>query len=113
METLERILRNNIVQQIKTIKLPNSPNVQIESPEVFSVLPKPKIGMVTFIGSDLEIEIHATSDTIEYYSSVDHSEPKLVLRHNVHGSVEMNLKSICESLKSLIKISENSNLLEE
>ena len=103
MKAAERILRNEIVQKFRTIKLVNHSNVVIDSPEVFSAVPDPELGTVRFNGKDVVVKIYATESSIEYYAVVDGHKPELLLRHNVHETVEMNLKSITRSLDSLIR----------
>ena len=112
MKAAERILRNDIVQKMKTIKLPTCNNARINSPEVFSAVPEPELGTLSFIGSDIEVKVYVRQCTIEYVGLKGNEEPEVILRHNVHNNVEANIECINSSLRTIIKVLRESNLLD-
>lgn len=112
MDAEERILRNNIVQQIETIKFPSCKNAVIKSPEVFSSVPEPELGTMSLVGTDIVVKVYARQCIIEYIGFINHQEPELMLRHNVHNNVEANLECINSSLRSIIMLLRELNHLD-
>jgi len=108
--TEQEILKSNIVQEIKTIKLPTYPDVIIDTPHMSCPHPD-AIGTVRFT-NDIKLEIriyfNIINNTFRYVVSYNGDMEKMVLRHNVHDTVDMNIRSITRSIKALIDVSKKS-----